>query len=73
MNSLLFIVFVLLSWCLIDTTGGVVILLKRTGGCVRVCHSICLTACQKCHEKCAIVCNNACRRKKSGGKNIISN
>lgn len=69
-NSSLFILFVLLSWCLIDTTGGVVIHSKRTGGCVRVCHSICLTACQKCHEKCAIVCNNACRRKKSGVRTL---
>lgn len=45
MNSLLFSLFVLLLWCLIDIIGGVVIYLKCIGGCVCVCYFICFIVC----------------------------
>lgn len=66
MNSSLFILFVLLSWCLIDTTGGVVIHSKRTGGCVRVSHCMSKMSWKVCH------CLQQCvSQKEKWGKNII--
>lgn len=73
MKNSLFILVVLLSWCLIDTTGGVVIHSRRAGWCPRVCHSVCHFACPTCHKECDTVCEDACRRKKSGVRTLSIN
>eukprot|EP00105_Crassostrea_gigas_P036995 XP_019921143.1 PREDICTED: uncharacterized protein LOC109618251 [Crassostrea gigas] len=69
MKSSLFILFVLLSWCLIDSTG-IVIHSKRTAVCPRVCHSVCHLACPSCHKECDNVCHDACSRKRNGAPQL---
>lgn len=73
MKNSLIILVVLLSWCLIDTTGGVVIHSRRTGICHRVCSSVCHIACSTCHKECDNVCEDACGRKKSGVRTLSIN
>lgn len=73
MKNLLFILVVLLLWCLIDIIGGVVIYFRCVGWCFCVCYFVCYFVCLICYKECDIVCEDVCCRKKSGVRILLIN